>query len=99
MKKFAIIKKIDLLIEGGINTILGIIGIALPVLPTVPFLLVAAFCFTKCSARLNEKFCQTKFYKKHILPIFEKHKAVKTITENQSNNLNKSCSLDLPTQN
>jgi hypothetical protein len=90
MKKFAIIKKFVLLIAGGINTILGIIGITLPVLPTVPFLLVATFCFAKCSARLNNKLCQTKFYKNHILPIFEKCKAMKTIAENQGNNLNKS---------
>lgn len=33
----------------------GIIGIALPVVPTVPFLLVAAWAFAKSSPRLQHK--------------------------------------------
>lgn len=40
---------------GSIATLLGIIGIALPVVPTVPFFLVAAWAFAKSSPRLRQK--------------------------------------------
>lgn len=42
------------LILGLISLGLGILGIPAPFLPTVPFLLLAAFCFARSSQRLHE---------------------------------------------
>lgn len=38
----------------GLFLLLGLIGLFLPVMPTVPFLLVAAWAAARCSPALNE---------------------------------------------
>lgn len=51
---------------GLISLALGTVGVLLPVLPSTPFFLLAAFCFAKGSAKLHDWFISTKLYKKHL---------------------------------
>lgn len=60
-----IMKKILYMIVGCISLGLGIIGVILPILPTVPFVLLAAFCFAKSSERLDGWFKNTKLYREN----------------------------------
>ena len=54
---------------------LGLIGTAVPVLPTVPFLIAAAFCFAKGSEKFHKRFSETKVYKEN-LQSFAEHRSM-----------------------
>lgn len=67
--------KILFIILGFIFLGIGSIGIVLPILPTVPFLLLASFCFAKGSDRFHDWFKSTNIYIKN-LESFEKSRAM-----------------------
>ena len=58
-------KKILYIMIGCLSLVLGIVGVVLPILPTVPFVLLAAFCFARSSERLDDWFKNTKLYKEN----------------------------------
>lgn len=55
-----------LLLTGSISLGLGIIGIFLPLLPTTPFLLLAATCYAKSSPRIHNWLLQNKWFGSYI---------------------------------
>lgn len=55
-------KKFFLKVTGLIFVGLAILGVVLPILPTTPFLLVAAACFAKSSPRLQKKLLANKTF-------------------------------------
>ena len=58
--------KLIYIILGSAALVLGAVGTILPILPTTPLLLLAAFCFARSSEKLNNWFKGTKLYKDNL---------------------------------
>lgn len=56
---------------GVLSVGLGVIGVILPVLPTTPFLLLAALLFSKSSDRIRNKFENSLFYQRQMKDFVE----------------------------
>ena len=54
------------LIAGFLSIGLGTIGAFLPLLPTVPFMILSAFCFARSSPRLEAKLLDHRHFGPHI---------------------------------
>ena len=50
---------------------LGIIGAFLPVMPTVPFLLIALFCFERSSKKYHDMILNNKYFGKVLRDYYE----------------------------
>lgn len=61
---------------GILSLIAGFIGIFLPILPTTPFALLAAFCFSKGSDTLHNWLLETKLFGQLIID-WENHGVVR----------------------
>ena len=59
-------KKIFWIVLGCVSLGVGAIGAFIPLLPSFPFLLLAAFSYSKSSERLHNWFIHTKIYKNNL---------------------------------
>ena len=60
------IKKGIYIIVGCLGLGIGAIGAVLPLLPSFPFLMLAAYCFARSSKKLENWFKSTKLYKDNL---------------------------------
>lgn len=60
------VKKIIYIVVGCIGVGVGAVGAVVPLLPSFPFLMLAAFCFARSSEKLNNWFINTKLYKNNL---------------------------------
>ena len=65
-----------LFVIGCISLILGAIGAFLPILPTTPFILLAAVCFSKSSKRMHSWLTSLPYFGSAILD-WEKNKVIR----------------------
>lgn len=60
------LKKIIYIAVGCVGVGIGAVGVVVPLLPAFPFLMLAAFCFARSSAKLDRWFKGTKLYKDNL---------------------------------
>lgn len=51
---------------GLVSLGLGVVGIVLPILPTVPFFILTTLCFAKGSKKFSDWFTSTKMFRHHL---------------------------------
>ena len=69
-------KKGFLVFFGSVFTVLGLVGVFVPVLPTTPFLLLASFCYVRSSGKLNNWLINHKIFGAYI-GSYMKYRAVR----------------------
>jgi hypothetical protein len=74
--------RVLLMVLGTVSVALGMLGVFLPVLPTVPFLLLAAVCYSRSSDRFYHWLTTNRWCGKYITSYLEhqgiplKHKVI-----------------------
>ncbi|MFA1282672.1 DUF454 family protein [Citrobacter telavivensis] len=70
-------QRILLIITGWLAVVLGTLGVVLPVLPTTPFILLAAWCFARSSPRFHDWLLYRSWFGSY-LRFWQKYKAMPT---------------------
>ncbi|EQC45280.1 YbaN family protein [Bacteriovorax sp. Seq25_V] len=73
-------KKLIFLTLGFVSIILGFIGLFLPILPTTPFLILAAYLFSQSSKRMHNWLLEHRIFGP-IINDWEKHGAISVKTK------------------
>jgi len=77
---FKRLKRFSWLCLGHCFLVIGIIGAFLPVLPTVPFILLASACYAKGSERFHQKLRNSRWFGK-IIQAWEAGRAISLRTK------------------
>ncbi len=75
-------KQMIFFILGVFFLILGAIGLALPVIPQIPFLLLGVVFLSMASKRFKNKLISSEIYKKHLEQHVAKHKFISKFFQN-----------------
>ena len=73
------LKKSLLVVAGTLSLVVGVIGIFLPLLPTTPLLLLAAYCYLKSSDKLYQRLMNSKRLGPYIQNYLEKKAVTRRI--------------------
>jgi uncharacterized membrane protein YbaN (DUF454 family) len=60
------VKQKLLIIVGTLSVVIGIIGVFVPILPTTPFLLLSAFCYSRSSKNFYTWLIENRFCGQYI---------------------------------
>ena len=77
------IKRTIFLILGGFFFITGLIGILVPILPTTPFMILAAACFAESSPRFHKMLLNNPWFGEDLCR-WERHKTMKRQTKKRA---------------
>ncbi|MBO6268636.1 MAG: DUF454 family protein [Clostridium sp.] len=70
-------KRILFIVGGCIFLILGIIGLALPVIPQVPFLVIGVLFLARGSKKVHQMLVTNPLYEEKVRPVIEKNRFLK----------------------
>lgn len=60
------LKKNLMIVLGSLAIVIGAIGVALPILPTTPFIIIAALCFSTSSPKMYSWLSNNRYFGEYI---------------------------------
>ena len=75
MHPFSAVRRAFLIVAGLLSVVVGAIGIIVPLLPTTPFLLLAAVCFVRSSDRLYRWLTTNRVFGSYLRN-YQEHRAM-----------------------